>query len=61
MLKIRQTHALFFHIKKILDLKGPMDTYKKCERFQSCGKEKAGMKRVTAKTESSAIVLPLVV
>ena len=50
MLKIRQTHALFFHLKKILDLKGPMDTYKKCERFQSFGKEKAGMERVTAKT-----------
>ena len=50
MLKIRQMHALFFHIKRILDLKGTMDTYKKCEHFQSFGEEKAGMERVTAKT-----------
>ena len=50
MLKSRQMHAFFFHIKNILDLKGTMDTYKKREHFQSFGEEKAGMERVAAKT-----------
>ena len=49
ILKIIQMHAFFFHIKNILDLQGTMDTYKKCEHFQSFGEEKAGMERVTAK------------